>query len=259
MRNDVPNFNLLAVFAAVMEHGSFSRAADYMDTNQSTISTALNRLKKQIGQELFIRSGRGVVPTSFATHFYEQIQAPLAQLNRVCESLIEFDPRLAKREFVITAPEHLQGILLEQFQSSAYPEITLKVFDQHADDELMYDALQTQQFDLMIDIVPPNNHNVLTHKLYEGQFAIVCSKGSDPIHGSALCERWWEGSDPEPPKITHKKTEPLAPFFICSQLSDRMDHPCHPFRPCHPSCLACCASCHACRLFAFSSSSSASE
>ena len=38
MRNDIPNFNLLAVFAAVMEHGSFSRAADYMDTNSGQVT-----------------------------------------------------------------------------------------------------------------------------------------------------------------------------------------------------------------------------
>ena len=41
MSNDIPNFNLLAVFSAVMEQGSLSKAADQLSTNQSTISTAL--------------------------------------------------------------------------------------------------------------------------------------------------------------------------------------------------------------------------
>ena len=65
MSNDIPNFNLLAVFSAVMEQGSLSKAADKLSTNQSTISTALIRIKKEIGQELFVRKGRVVVPTSF--------------------------------------------------------------------------------------------------------------------------------------------------------------------------------------------------
>ena len=55
MSNDIPNFNLLAVFSAVMEQGSLSKAATQLGTNQSTISTSLSRLKKDIGQELFGR------------------------------------------------------------------------------------------------------------------------------------------------------------------------------------------------------------
>jgi DNA-binding transcriptional LysR family regulator len=190
MRNDIPNFNLLAVFAAVMEHGSFSRAADYMDTNQSTISTAINRLKKQIGKELFIRQGRGVVPTTFANNLYAQIKLPIQELNNVYGSLGEFNPKLASRQFVITAPEHLQGLLLEQFHDTQCPKLTLKVFDQKADDQRVFDSLQTQQYDLMIDIVPPSHHNILSKNLYSGQFAIVCSHQHPRINGSLTVEQY---------------------------------------------------------------------
>ncbi|MGF1806745.1 LysR family transcriptional regulator, partial [Aliivibrio sifiae] len=90
MSNDIPNFNLLAVFTAVMEQGSLSKAAEYLNTNQSTISTALGRLKKEVGHELFVRSGRGVVPTSYATSLYAEIQGPIQQLNGVFQGFGEF-------------------------------------------------------------------------------------------------------------------------------------------------------------------------
>ena len=176
MSNEIPNFNLLAVFAAVMEQGSLSKAAEHLNTNQSTISTALGRLKKEIGQELFIRSGRGVVPTSYAVHLFSQIQHPIQHLNGVFQSLGHFDPNQSERQFVITAPEHLQWVLLDQFSKNSDSALSLEVFDQPEDDDKMYDALLTQRYDVMIDIVDPEHLNIKSQKLFDGDFVIVCSQ-----------------------------------------------------------------------------------
>ena len=115
MSNDIPNLNLLAVFSAVMEQGSLSKAASQLSTNQSTISTSLSRLKKEVGQELFVRKGRGVVPTSYSLMLYQQIKAPIEQLNSVFSSMSEFEPLSSHRKFLLSSPEHIQWILLDHF------------------------------------------------------------------------------------------------------------------------------------------------
>ncbi|MGY5453058.1 LysR family transcriptional regulator [Agarivorans sp. MS3-6] len=192
MNNDIPNFNLLAIFAAVMEQGSLSKAAKHLSTNQSTISTALSRLKKQIGQDLFIRSGRGVVPTAYASSLYAQIQHPIQQLNQVFQAIGDFDPAVSKRQFVMTAPEHLQWILLNQFANKKNKDIRLEIFDQPDDDEKMYDGLLTQQFDVMIDIFPPSHPNIESLQLFEGDFVIVCRKGHPRIEGKLSESQYME-------------------------------------------------------------------
>lgn len=183
MSNEIPNLNLLAVFAAVMEQGSLSKAAEHLSTNQSTISTSLGRLKTQIGQELFVRSGRGVVPTAYASSLYSQIQTPIEQLSYVFQSLGEFDPNVSERRFVMTSPEHLQGILLNLFSGNNDKKISLEIFDQPDDDDKLYEGLLTQKFDVMIDIFPPNHPSIESVQLFDGDFAIVCRQGHPRIKG----------------------------------------------------------------------------
>jgi len=183
MSNDIPNLNLLAVFAAVMEQGSLSKAAEHLNTNQSTISTALGRLKTKVGQELFVRSGRGVVPTAYAANLYSQIQAPIEQISHVFQSFGEFDPRQSERRFVMTSPEYVQSILFNLFAGDKYKNISLEIFDQPDDDDKLYDGLLTQKFDVMIDILPSNHPSIESTPLFDGDFVIICRQDHPRIQG----------------------------------------------------------------------------
>lgn len=53
----------LAYFAAVVEHGSFSRAAEALYVAQSSLSQAVRNLEQELGFPLLKRSHSGVVPT----------------------------------------------------------------------------------------------------------------------------------------------------------------------------------------------------
>jgi len=182
MSNDIPNLNLLAVFAAVMEQGSLSKAAEHLNTNQSTISTALGRLKEKMGQALFIRRGRGVVPTSYASSLYAQVKLPIEQLSHVFLGIGDFDPSVSERCFSMTSPEHLQSILINLFNDESYQNISLELFDQPDDEEKMYEGLLTQKFDAMIDIFQPNHPSMESTLLFEGDFAIVCRQDHPRIN-----------------------------------------------------------------------------
>ena len=54
----------LQFFAACVEEGSFSRAAEVLYTSQPNVSKVINELEREIGIKLFERGGRGVEPTS---------------------------------------------------------------------------------------------------------------------------------------------------------------------------------------------------
>ncbi|WOT04396.1 LysR family transcriptional regulator [Shewanella youngdeokensis] len=183
MSNEIPNLNLLAVFSAVMEQGSLSKAAELLNTNQSTISTALTRLKAEVGQELFVRSGRGVVPTAYASSLFSQVQSPVHQLSQVFHTLREFDPEVSKRQFVMTAPENLQWLFLNRFENKANKNISLEIFDQPDDDGKVYDALLTKKFDVMVDIFEPQQRSIESVRLFEGDFVIACRQGHPRIQG----------------------------------------------------------------------------
>ena len=53
-------FRQLEVFAAIAETGSFSKAADYLYLTQSTISSHMKNLEKELQKDLIIRSTRNI-------------------------------------------------------------------------------------------------------------------------------------------------------------------------------------------------------
>ena len=190
MSNDIPNFNLLAVFSAVMEQGSLSKAATQLGTNQSTISTSLSRLKKDVGQELFVRKGRGVVPTSYAQMLYQQVKAPIEQLNGVFSSMADFDPHSSHRKFSLSSPEHLQWMLLNHFGSLPNPNLQLAVHDQDDDDDSIYEDLLSSKYDAMIDILVPEHPSIESVQLLESDVVVVCREGHPRIQDKITQEQF---------------------------------------------------------------------
>lgn len=55
--NDI-SLKQLEVFVAVVEHGGFTRAAEALFFNQSTVSAHISLLERSLGRELFVRSRR---------------------------------------------------------------------------------------------------------------------------------------------------------------------------------------------------------
>lgn len=58
------DLNLLTVFDAVMQEQNITRAAHNLGMSQPAVSNAVARLKVMFNDELFMRQGRGIQPTS---------------------------------------------------------------------------------------------------------------------------------------------------------------------------------------------------
>jgi DNA-binding transcriptional LysR family regulator len=68
----------IGVLAAVVEAGSFVRAADALGLTQSGVSRAIARLEQRVGVRLLYRTARAVSLTDEGRRFYEDV-APLLQ------------------------------------------------------------------------------------------------------------------------------------------------------------------------------------
>lgn len=71
----------MRVFASVCETESFSRAAEIFGLNQSTISHQVDKMRAALGDPLFVKSGRGIVPTEKALALLPRIQWILAEIE----------------------------------------------------------------------------------------------------------------------------------------------------------------------------------
>jgi len=83
------DLNLLKIFEALHEESSASRAALRLGVTQSAVSAALRRLREVYGDQLFVRTGRGLAPTLQANQLKPVISDAL---NKCRQSLAMLDP-----------------------------------------------------------------------------------------------------------------------------------------------------------------------
>lgn len=95
------DLNLLRLFAAIYRTGSVTRAADNLDMAQPAASHGLARLRKELGNALFVRSAGGVRPTPYADRLAPKVESALATLNQALMESRHFDPRTSDRKFML--------------------------------------------------------------------------------------------------------------------------------------------------------------
>ncbi len=71
------------MFVAIGELGSLTRAALFLDSNQSLLSRQLNALERECGARLFNRTGRGVELSEVGLRLFPQVKTLLADAERL--------------------------------------------------------------------------------------------------------------------------------------------------------------------------------
>ena len=77
----------LRYFLCIAELGSLSKAADKLDQTQSGLSKQLSTLESNLGQPLFVRTGRGVELTEAGTKLYDALAPAFREIDRAVDGV----------------------------------------------------------------------------------------------------------------------------------------------------------------------------
>jgi len=108
------DLNLLRVFAMVMQERSLTRAARRLSVGQPAVSHALARLRSELDDVLFVRSGRAMEPTEWARSFHAEIAPALDRIERSLGASRSFDPGTTERTFSLGMSDDLQMAFLPE-------------------------------------------------------------------------------------------------------------------------------------------------
>ncbi|AWR20670.1 LysR family transcriptional regulator [Aurantimicrobium photophilum] len=95
------DLNLLIALRALLEEANVTRAGDRIQMGQSSMSSALSRLRTQFGDELLVRVGRDYELTPLARLLLPQIQMTLPLIEQALGSEAPFDPQTSYRTFTL--------------------------------------------------------------------------------------------------------------------------------------------------------------
>ncbi len=122
------DLNLLAVFHALSQDLSTTRAATRLGLSQPAVSHALNRLRETFGDPLFVRASRGLIPTKRALELRDPVERLLADAETLLSGARAFDPRKEIREFRISTTDYFEVVALPRLLrvlSKEAPGITI--------------------------------------------------------------------------------------------------------------------------------------
>lgn len=176
--NDMSRFDhldldghLLRLLVVVTEERSVTRAADRLGVTQSSVSHLLDKLRAIVGDPLFVRSGRGIVPTAQALELAQRAQKMLDEMSRFAHSGV-FDPAQCTARIGIAANDMQRDLLLPRLYrrlAQVAPGITLHVMPSDVPTlEMMRDAL----CQLAISPRPPEAGDVLQKRLFEDRYRV---------------------------------------------------------------------------------------
>jgi DNA-binding transcriptional LysR family regulator len=147
------DLNLALVLHALLAERSVSRAAKRLGLSQSATSHALARLRSSLGDPLFLRVPRGIVPTPRAEALAKPLAAGLALLEQSLIAPARFEPGTSSRRFRIAATDYVEFLLLPQFlgalaREAPHVDVWVRPFSEDGSS-----LLQQGDLDLLIGVV----------------------------------------------------------------------------------------------------------
>jgi len=104
--NGDPDLNLLIALRALLEEANVTRAGERIGLGQSTMSSALARLRTVFQDELLVRVGRDYELTPLAREILPQVQLTLPLLAQALGQDELFDPATSRRRFSIQISDY---------------------------------------------------------------------------------------------------------------------------------------------------------
>lgn len=182
------DLNLLRVLAAVIEEGTVTAAAQRLQLSQPAITHGLNRLRRLTRDDIFVKQGRGVVPTRLALQLYSDT----AELVRAGESAIDrvvrFDPLTTTSSFRVALTDVGQRTFLPTLVAGLHaqaPRARLVVSSPNMDEAAA--ALASGELDLAV-LSTEVHGAVRSEMLRHDHYVCVARRGTFGPQGPSRAE-----------------------------------------------------------------------
>ena len=106
------DLNLLRVLDAMLRERSTTRVSERLRLSQPAVSAGLSRLRRSLGDPLFVRQGNAMVPTAYAESLAAPLRRVLDDLEATLSGPNDFDSRTSRRVFKVFATDYYSELVI---------------------------------------------------------------------------------------------------------------------------------------------------
>jgi DNA-binding transcriptional LysR family regulator len=189
------DLNLLLVFSELLKEHGVSKVARNLGMSQPGVSNALNRLRGLLGDDLFLRTGRGMEPTPYAERLARPLDEALMMIHGTLNMEMSFEPSASTRNFTIAMTDigeidFLPNLMGAIERSAA--GVTLSTVRKTAAN--LKDDLEMGLVDLAVGLLPDLKAGVYQRRLTASQYVCVFRRGHALDKGSITVDEFCAAS-----------------------------------------------------------------
>mgnify|MGYP001353222696 CR=1 FL=1 len=172
------DLNLLVILNAIYTEGSLTKAAQVVGITQPAVSNALSRLREKFNDDLFVRTGSGMVPTQKTENIISDVQNALSLIQQSVNEPGTFKSSSSERNFKLSLGDISETRVLPFIMKEIYegaPNISIGSYAYKRTDQVH--ALATNNLDFVVDPVIPGSNEINSIKVFEDDFVAIHREG----------------------------------------------------------------------------------
>ena len=180
------DLNLLLVFHELLLEKRVSKVAQKLGMTQPGISNALKRLRVLLGDELFLRTARGMEPTPYATSLAASIGQALEVIHTTLNQKPSFDPETTEHRFMVRMTDIGEIYFLPRLMdhlAKQSPKITISTVRDVGLN--LQEQMELGQIDLAIGLLPHLKTGFFQRRLFNQRYVCMFRKGH-PLDGDVM-------------------------------------------------------------------------
>jgi DNA-binding transcriptional LysR family regulator len=172
------DLNQLVLFQQLMIERRVSKVAEKLGVTQPAVSNTLAKLRRQFGDELFVRTPSGMMPTPFAEQLAEPIGYALGMIHSGLNQYARFEPSSVKRSVTIGMTDIGEIVflpeLVERLRQEA-PGISLSTV--RTTNTNLRDDMESGKVDVAIGLLPQLKAGFFQRRLFRQRYVCLFRKG----------------------------------------------------------------------------------
>jgi len=175
--NDL-DLNLLIVFNQLVVERRVNAVAQTLGITQPAVSNALRRLRRHLGDELFMRTSKGMEPTPFAARLAAPVAEALGAIHSALNQRTSFDPATGTRTFVLAMTDigeiYFLPPLMEHLARVA-PNVCVSTVRHSAAG--LKDEMEAGRVDLALGLLPDLKAGFFQRRLFRHRYVCMFRRG----------------------------------------------------------------------------------